>query len=473
MFIGRQSELAFFEDKYNTDGGQLIVLYGRRRIGKTETLREFCKGKDHVFYSCTECIDDKQLAAFSSRMLSKDMPAAKYIKEFSSWEQAFSSVLELPTTGKKLLIIDEFPYMVRNNPSIPSILQNLWDSKLKDENVMIILSGSAMSFIEKEVLAEKNPLYGRATGILKMREMSFYDAIQFFPSYSDLDKILAYSVLGGIPHYLKQFDEKKTVEENIKSNILQRGSILYSEVEFLMRQELRETTVYNTIIEAVALGNTKLKDIYQKTQIDKNKLTVYLKNLIDLGIIEREFPVSDGIKEQANVQRGLYKLTDIFFRFWYAFVFPNVSELEAGDVNSIYQYAIKPTLDHYTSHIFEDICREYLRCLNMQNELPFRYTKIGRWWNKDTELDIMAVDKDKNNFILGECKFKNSAFDLSELNDTIVKFKPKKEAAKVYYYLFSKNGFTDNVITAAKEKGIKLITVDELFRVTYLHTEIH
>lgn len=463
MFIGRQSELAFFEDKYNTEGGQLIVLYGRRRIGKTETLREFCKGKDHVFYSCTECIDDKQLAAFSNRMLSKGMPAAKYIKKFSSWEQAFSSILEFPTTARKLLVIDEFPYMVRNNPSIPSILQNLWDSKLKDENVMIILSGSAMSFIEKEVLAEKNPLYGRATGILKMREMPFYDAIQFFSSYSNLDKILAYSMLGGIPHYLKQFDEKKTVEDNIKSNILQRGSILYSEVEFLMRQELRETTVYNTIIEAVALGNTKLNDIYQKTQIDKNKLTVYLKNLIDLGIIEREFPVSDGIKEQANVQRGLYKLTDVFFRFWYAFVFPNVSELEAGDVNSIYEYAIKPSLDTYTSYIFEDICREYLRRLNMHNKLPFRYTKIGRWWNKDTELDIMAVDKDKDNFILGECKFKNSAFDLSELNDTIVKFKPKKKTAKVYYYLFSKSGFTDNVVTAAKEKGIRLVTVDELF----------
>lgn len=462
MFIGRQNELDFLNNRYNSKGGQLIVLYGRRRVGKTETLREFCKGKEHVFYSCTECTDDQQLKAFSNRILSKNVPAAKYIKEFADWEHAMKSILELPEKGRKLLVIDEFPYMVKNNSSIPSILQNLWDSQFKDQNVMIILCGSAMSFIEKEILAEKNPLYGRATGILKMNEMDFYDAIKFFPNQPVQDKILSYAVLGGIPHYLKQFDASRSIEDNIKTNILQRGSILYSEVEFLMRQELRETTVYNTVIGAVALGNTKLNDIYQKTQIDKNKLTVYLKNLIDLGIIEREFPVSDGIKEQANIQRGLYQITDNFFRFWYAFVFPNVSELEAGDADGIYEYAVKPQLDEYTSHIFETICREYMRKLNVQNKLPFHFTKIGRWWDKQNELDIMATDKDKNHFILGECKFKNSAFDLSELDNTIAKFKPGKKDGKVYYYLYSKSGFTDEVVKTAKEKDIRLVSVDDL-----------
>ena len=465
MFIGRKNELAFLEDKYNTTGGQLVVLYGCRRVGKTETLRKFCEDKEHVFYSCTECTNEQQLKAFSSRMLTKDIPAARYIKAFSDWEQALGSVLELPRTreGKKLLIIDEFPYMVRNNSSIPSILQNLWDSCLKNEDVMIILCGSAMSFIEKKVLAEKNPLYGRATGILKMNEMNFYEAIKFFPNYSNLDKITAYAVLGGIPHYLKQFDQSKSLEENIKRNILQRGSILYSEVEFLMRQDLRETTVYNTIIEAVALGNTKLNDIFQKTQIDKNKLTVYLKNLIDLGIVRKEFPVSDGIKEQVNVQRGLYQITDNFFRFWYAFVFPNISELEGGDVDGINEYAIKPMLEQYTSHIYEDVCREYLRHLNRQNALPFRFIKIGRWWNKDTELDIMATDRDKKNFLLGECKFKNAAFNLSEMNATLAKFKSKKKTVQLYYYLFSKSGFTDDVQKIAEEHGIKLVALNDMF----------
>ncbi len=463
MFIGRKQELAFLEEKYHAPGGQLVVLYGRRRVGKTETLRKFCEGKENVFYSCTECTDEQQLRAFSRRLLDKSIPAAKYIKTFSDWEQALNSVAEIPADGKKVLVIDEFSYMVKNNSSIPSVLQNLWDSGLKNEDVMIILCGSAMSFIEKEILAEKNPLYGRATGILKMNQMDFYEAAQFFPDYSNLDKITAYAILGGIPHYLKQFDQSQPLEENIKRSILQRGSILYSEVEFLMRQELRETTVYNTIIAAVALGNTKLNDIFQKTQIDKNKLTVYLKNLIDLGIVRREFPVADGIKEQANVQRGLYQIADNFFCFWYAFLFPNISELESGDVDGIYDYAIKPELEQYTSRLYEDVCREYLRRLNRQNELPFRFTRIGRWWNKNDELDIMATDRDKNHFLLGECKFKNTSFDLADMNAALAKFMPSKKTAKIYYYLFSKNGFTQEVNKAARQRDIRLIDVDEMF----------
>ena len=280
MFIGRKQELQFLEDKYNSKGGQLIVLYGRRRVGKTETLREFCKGKRHIFYSCREVSDKLQLRSFSEKLLKENIPAASYIKAFADWETALKSVLHLPYGDeKKLLIIDEFPYMCRSNESIPSVLQNLWDELFKDENIMIVLCGSAMSFVEKELLAEKSPLYGRATGIYKMEAMSFYDAVQFFPNYTDRDKIIAYSILGGIPHYLRQFDADLSLEENIKRNILTKGCVLYSEVEFLLRQELRETPLYNSIIEAVALGNTKLNDISVKSLVeDTSKTSVYLKN---------------------------------------------------------------------------------------------------------------------------------------------------------------------------------------------------
>jgi len=464
MFIGRKAELEFLTSRYNSKNAQLVVLYGRRRVGKTETLREFCKDKPHVFYSCRECTDEEQLKSFSQRMLKPNINASKYIDKFMDWEQAFRSITELPGDGKKLLIIDEFPYLVKNNGTIPSLLQNLWDESLKNENIMIILCGSAMSFIEKKILAEKNPLYGRATGILKMREMSFYDAIQFFPDYSNHDKILAYSVLGGIPHYLKQFDDSNNLSENIKNNILQKGCILYSEVEFLMHQELRETTLYNTIIQAIALGSTKLNDIYQKTQVEKSKLSVYLRNLVKIEIIKREFSVSDGIKKQANIQRGLYKIADNFFSFWYAFVFPNISELEAGDFEGVYQYSVKTALEEYASHFFVDVCLEYIRQKNINAGLPFRYSKIGRWWSSTDELDIMAVDREKKNFILGECKFKKTPFKLSELKATQEKFKTNKSDAGKYYYLFSKSGFTKDVVAYAdKDKNIVLISLNELF----------
>lgn len=462
MFIGRQEELAFLEERYQQKQGQLVVLYGRRRIGKTETIRKFCENKQHIYYTCVECPDGQQLNAFSKRVLQTGMPAARYISSFADWEQALKSILDIPGEEKKLLVIDEFPYMVRVNSSIPSILQKLWDETLKNENVMIILCGSAMSFIEKEILSEKNPLYGRATGILKMNELNFYDAVQFVPNYSAEDKIKTYAILGGIPHYLKQFDDHLTLEENVQKHILTRGSILYSEVEFLLRQELRETSVYNMVIEAIALGNTKLNDIYQKVQIDKAKLSVYLKNLVDLKIICREFSIDDGVKEQVNVQRGLYRITDNYFRFWYAFVFPNISELEAGDSKGVYEYTIKPELENYTSYIFEDICKEYLRLKNRRRELPFYFSKIGRWWNKTDELDIMAVDHTKKKCILGECKYKNASFSMSDLNHMLQKYNAKSTMEKVYYWIFSKGGFTESVTTAAEVQNIQLVGIEEI-----------
>ena len=395
-------------------------------------------------------------------MLQKGLPAAQYIKRFDDWGQALGSIAELPANGKKLLVIDEFSYIVRSNTSIPSVLQKIWDEGLREKNVMIVLCGSAMSFIEKEILAEKNPLYGRATGILKMKEMTFYEAVQFVPNYSPLDKITTFAVLGGIPHYLKQFDDTLSLGENIRKNILSRGSILYSEVEFLMRQELRETAIYNAVIEAVALGNTKMNDIYQKTRIEKTKLSVYLKNLIDLNIICREFPVSGDVKEQANIQRGLYRVTDNFFRFWYAFVFPNLSELEAGDSGGIWTHIVEPALTEYTSRIFEDICRQYLQAQNRKNALPFYFTKIGRWWDRGSEIDIMATDSKKQSFLLGECKYRNSAVTLSDLTALREKFKPKNPKSKVFYVLFSKSGFADEVVKTAAAERIAMVTAEEL-----------
>ena len=479
MFIGREAELKFLQNKYTENGGQLIVLYGRRRVGKTETLREFCKDKPHIFFSCTQTTDRVQLRNFSTRMLKENIPARNYISEFADWEKAFRSVLDLPYGDqKKLLVIDEFPYMCRGNKSLPSILQNLWDAELRDSNVMMILCGSAMSFIEKELLAEKNPLYGRATGIYKMKEMGFYDAAKFFPDYSDRDKVLSYAVLGGIPHYLRQWNPKLSVGENVKQNILTKGCILYSEVDFLLHQELRETPIYNSIIEAVALGSTKLNDISQKSLVeDTSKTSVYLKNLIELGIVEREFSVDAKTKEQANSGRGTYRLTDNFFRFWYAFGFANFSQLEDGDVDGVYEYVVKPALHEFASFAFEDVCREFVREMQKKNELPLRYAKMGRWFGKttvrdekasgglrttETEIDLLAISQDATKFLVGECKFKGVPFSYAEYLDTLAKLSPQKNHAEFYYALFSESGFDSKIVDHAAENKTQLYTLNQI-----------
>lgn len=474
MFIGREAELKFLNDKYEENRGQLVVLYGRRRVGKTETLREFCKGKPHVFYSCTQSTDKVQLSKFSKQIFKEDIPAKRYISEFSDWESAFRSVLDFPYGDrKKLLVIDEFPYICRGNKSIPSVLQNLWDAELKDSNVMIILCGSAMSFMEKELLAEKNPLYGRATGIYKMTKMGFYDAVRFFPDYTDRDKVLVYSILGGIPHYLRQFRPELSLAENIKKNILTKGCVLYSEVDFLLHQELRETPIYNSVIEAVALGNTKLNDISQKSLIgDTSKTSVYLKNLIELGIVEREFSVDSKAKEKSNGSRGSYRLTDNFFRFWYAFGFTNFSQLEDGDADGVFEYVIAPALHEFASFAFEDVCREFVKELQKKNALPFRYSRMGRWTGKttvrdkdaagglrtaETEIDLLGIGSDAKEYLVGECKFKNTPFNYSEYLDVKTKLTSLKDTSKLYYALFSESGFDDKITAEAENKSNLLL----------------
>ena len=471
MFYGRTEELDFLEDRYMNKRAEFIVLYGRRRIGKTELLREFSKNKSHVFYVCKESTDTEQLELFSRKLL-KDNPMSNYMKSFSSWDDAFGFIKDLQMEGKKLVVIDEFPYMVTNNRSIPSILQNLWDEILKDENIMIILCGSSMSFMEKEILSEKNPLYGRTTGIYKLNEMDIFTSVLFFENslaYNEridiIDKILRYSILGGVPHYLKQFDSRLSTEENIKKYILAKGSILYNEVEFLMKQELRETSIYYTIIEAIAMGNTKLNEIHTKTQIEKAKISVYLKNLINLNIIEKEFPVTEPIKKRVRAQGGLYKLRNNYFKFYFRFVYPNISELEESDVDGVYDYMVKPFLNEYASYVFEDVCIQFMRKLNKKQSLPFRYSKIGRWWSKQIEIDILAIDS-KGNGIFGECKWKNSKMGKKELE----KLKEKslligKSFENKYYYLFSKGGFTDELLKISEmDNDIVLIQLEDLFR---------
>lgn len=332
---------------------------------------------------------------------------------------------------------------------------------------MLVLCGSSMSFIEKELLAEKNPLYGRATGIYKMTEMGFYDAMRFFPNYSALDKVFTYATLGGIPHYLNQFDPNRPVADNIKKAILTKGSVLYSEVDFLLHQELRETPVYNAIIEAVALGNTRLNDISQMSLVDDTKKTsVYLKNLMELGIVSRELSVDAGQREKSNSSRGTYRLTDNFFRFWYAFGFANISQLEDGDVEGVYRYMVEPNLHQFASFVFEDICREFVRELQKRGRLPFWYTKMGRWTGKttvrdlgarnglrlsETEIDLLAIGQGAKQYLVGECKFRKSPFSFSDYLDTVAKLTPQKGQAEFFYALFSESGFEPKVRAEASD----------------------
>lgn len=461
MFYGREEELKFLDIKLHSSKAEFIIIYGRRRIGKTELLRQFAKSVPHIFYVGRECTDNEQLEAFT-KMIASGNPEAKYIN-FSSWENAFRYIGEMTSNEKKLVIFDEFPYAVFSNKSLPSILQFLWDETLKNENLMIVLCGSSMSFIEKELLSEKAPLYGRATGIYKVTELAFSTAALFLQSMCFEDMITVYSILGGIPHYLKQFDAMKSIDENIKNNIMEKGCVLYNEVEFLIKQELRETSKYYSVIEAIAMGNTKLNQISQRTQIEARTLSKYISNLIELGIITREYPVTDSIKSKASIHSGIYRIKDNFFNFYFRFIFPFISEIETANIDLVYETEIKPNLNQFVSNTFETVCIQYLRKLNIEGKLPLKFTQIGRWWLKDMEIDIMGLERRKPVFY-AECKWQSRKMDTGDYKHLVSKLEKMDQGTnKPYLYLFSKSGFEDGLVELSlKDEKLMLIDLSKM-----------
>ncbi|MDF1617608.1 ATP-binding protein [Petrocella sp. FN5] len=459
MFVGRKNELDYLNTKYTSSNAEFIILYGRRRIGKTEILREFVKDKKHVFYSGHQITDFMQLNRVTG-VLTEHFNKKIYSDSFNQWEQVFSYISENLTKEEKTVIVfDEFPYMVEGNSSIPSVLQSIWDHSLSKKNILIILCGSSISFMKNELLSEKNPLYGRTTGVLKITEMDFESSLGFYPNIDFHEQVAFYSVFSGVPYYLSRINREKSLKENIITSILQNGSVLFNEVEFLLKQELREVSVYNTIITAIALGRTKQNEIVQLSGVEKTKLTYYLNSLIDLGIIRKEFPSTIKTKEMVKSRVGLYILDNSFFRFYYRFVYPHVSELMDGNIDIIYEDIIEKQLMDFIGYEFEKIAIAHVRNINQRKEIPLRLIRIGRWWDKNKEIDIVGYDI-SHNFIFGECKWRNEKLGvpvLKQLQDKSMAI--KEEVRDKYYILFSKSGFTDELKNLALIDD-KIILVD-------------
>ncbi len=456
MFIGRTYELNLLEKCYKSNQSEFVVLYGRRRIGKTELLKTFCKDKPAIFYTALQITDAMQLEKFSA-VISDYFDEGKYNRQYRDWDSLFAFIAnQIKPSQKLVLVIDEFPYAVENNIGLPSVIQKYWDHALKDIPFMLIISGSSVSFIENEVLGSKNPLYGRATSIYKLSELSFEDARAFMPELSVNEQVEYYSVFSGVPHYLNQIDPQLSLRDNIKNSILQTGSILFSESEFLLKQELREVSVYNAIIEAIAMGNTKSNDIAMCTGVAVTRLPYYINSLLNLGIIEREYPVTLKTKERSKSRFGLYKIANDFFRFYYRYIYPYNSEISEGAADIIIDDIIVATLSDFTAKTFEKVAYQYIWALNIQGRLAYRYTKIGRYWHKDTEIDLLGFNH-KRQYLFAECKWTSQPVGV----DVLIKLEKKSEqfdCSTKLFIILSKSGFKKSLIALqASRKDIVLI----------------
>ncbi|HLD57650.1 MAG TPA: ATP-binding protein [archaeon] len=396
QFVDRDYELDFLNKKFRSKEAEFVPIYGRRRVGKTELILEFIKDKPAVYFLSSLIEDKENLKKISELLGDFFNDTALKLNQFSDWGSVFLYLSEKAKTKRFIFVIDEFPYLARIKKGISSIFQAGWDQHMKSSNVFLILCGSSIGMMYKEVLAYKAPLYGRRTGQIELKSMLFKDAVEFFPNYSFEDKIRAYALLGGIPAYLKTFDSKISIDKNIE-NMLNKSHVLFNEPEILVKEELREPSKYMAILKAIAFGKTKVNEISNYTEIERTTLFKYLNVLEELGFIEKQLPVTE--KNPHKSKKGLYFLKDEFFSFWFKFIFPFKSEIEIGEADKVIK-KIGEGLNQHIGYGFENICRQIIWDLK-----PIGFTKSGRWWDKDKEIDIVCLEEQKKEALFIECKW--------------------------------------------------------------------
>ena len=457
-FYGRNDELKKLNDMYKSRSFEFAVIYGRRRVGKTTLIREFIKDKKNIFFTANE-----STALDNLQSLSRCIWGNSNAPVFNDYESALFEVFKLAEKERIVFIIDEFPYLAASYRGISSLFQIKIDHKKDKSKIMLILCGSSMSFMENQVLGSKSPLFGRRTAQFKINPFTFFESLPFLINFNPIDKAVIYGITGGVPEYLTKINIRKSVRENIINLFLTPSGHFFEEPLNLIKQELREPSTYNVIIEAIAFGATRLNEIASKAGMESNKCAKYLKSLITLAFIKKEYPF--GIKIS---KKSIYKLEDFMFRFWYRFVFPNMSLITAGLGSLVYDKEIEDRLNEYMGFIFEDICVQWFYKQAKKETLPFLIGDIGRWWGTNPktfsqeEIDIMSARNGQ--VILAECKWRNSSTGIDVFNDL------KRKSSlfsykKIYFFLFSKKNFTSKLLQISSEyNNLKLITLSEMVK---------
>ena len=440
QFIDRERELEFLRNQTKKPAS-FVVIYGRRRVGKSELIKHFIKNKKTIYLLATQEVEKELVESFSKEISGYFKDTVLGINPFSRFVQLMEYLKEKNEKDLKdlVLVIDEFPYLVDANKSIPSIIQKYWDDYLRVKGMHIILCGSSIGAMETEVLGRKSPLYGRRTGQWKVDPLSFKDFIKFFPKI-DFEKLIEfYSIVGGIPLYILEFEGGKTSFENAKSAIATRGSILYQEVDIILKEELREPKTYFSILKEIAKGKNTLNEISNALGVERTALMRYIDILIELGLIEATKPIT----AKAKSKNTFYIVKDNYFKFWFKFVYPFKKDLDSF-VFDEFQRNLEQNFNSYVGRQFEQICKEALRLIN-----PIKSTNIGNWWgfyreNKErkvSEIDIVAFNENTKDIIFGECKWQENVDPTNVLNTLkeragLVQWNNKNR--KEYYVLFAK-----------------------------------
>ena len=466
-FINREQELKVLNEKWQSNIAQFFIIYGKRRVGKTELIKQFIKDKPAIYF-----LADKRTTADQLRELGQIV--GSYFKDnilikngFDDWIEAFLYLKTKTTDTPLVLAIDEYPYLTENDKSTSSLFQKGWDEYLKNTKIFLILSGSSIAMMESETLNQRAPLFGRRTGQILVDPLNFSQSRKFFPEKSFSDFLNIYTITGGMPAYLKQFVDGGELSEEIKKKIFNKTAFLYNEVEFTLKEELRETKNYLAILRAIALGKRKLSEIVNEVGLDKATANKYISVLINLCLVEREVPITEDKPDKSR--KGLYKISDNFFVFWFHYIFPYKSYLEMDNYDYVlekmfsglkYNDEINSGFKSIAAQVYERVAVELL--IALQDKI-FVFERVGRYWDSNLEIDVVGFSSSEKKIIFGECKWSEKPVGTNiyeELKKKAAKVEWNKDDRKEYYILFSKSGFTPEMIKMANSDDVILVKED-------------
>lgn len=439
-FIDRELEIGTLEKEYAKKEASLVIVYGRRRVGKTTLLSEFIKDRKAMYFLATQEAEALNRSAFQEKAAAFTGNAVLAETTMDKWDTIFRMIVSCEWEEKPILIIDEFQYLGKTNPAFPSVFQRIWDEILIKTSVMVILCGSLISMMVSQTLSYNSPIYGRRTAQIRLKQIPFRYYHEFCGRLTRREQIERYAVTGGVPKYIESFADCGDIFNGIEKNVLDRTGYLYEEPHFLLQQEVAEVGSYFSILRAIAFGRTKLAEIACFMETKATDLTRNLKTLIELDLVRREVPVTEENPEKSK--KGLYRITDYYIRFWFLFIYPNQGEIEQGNITHVVNKIRKSFVTGHAALVYEDVCREEL---SEKEGLPCHFSRSGRYWDKNTEIDVVALNEEERTILFGECKYLNEAVDvdvLYQLQEKAKRVPWHREDRREVYCLFSISGFT-------------------------------
>jgi uncharacterized protein len=478
-FYGRKSELEVLDGLWTSTREEFLVLYGRRRVGKTALLAEWIRrtGNRAIYWVASPTSAAAQLRSFSQSIYNFGNPDSPAPDGFSyaSWEQVFQQVARLAKDERVALFIDEFTYLLEVDPGIAGLLQNLWDHVLKNTRIFLCLSGSHLGMMKREFFSYQAPLYGRASAQIHLQPFYFGSTNGYFPKYSAVDRVALYSIFGGVPAYWERIDASKSISWNIKRHLLTSNNLLQSEPRLLLQDFISDPHNYLSILSAIANGAHVTKEISANTGLPSGHVSKYLGVLTETGFVERRVPVTD----TSPSRTGRYHITDPYLRFYFRFLSDRQDQLALGAQDIALAEINRHMIDFIGRYTWEELCREWVLRAGTLGVLPMMSDHVGSAWNAKAQVDVVGINTMEKKLVLGECKWTLSGNErrvMAELvEEKAEKIVPTQGKWKVYFLGFSRSGWTSGALAYQEEinrqpiqggnwvsSGMRLITLDEL-----------